>query len=419
MTPKRRENLRLGVFYPDRIKNIRMEKSMDINLFIVIILLGGWFMGRFFNKLKLPSVLGMLIWGISFAFFFPGKIPESIETAQPFLKSFALIVILLRAGLGISKKTLKQVGFTAFLMSFIPCLFEGIALLFLLHFFFEFSYLTAGLTAFMLSAVSPAVIVPSMLDIKAKGIGEKKQVPTIVLAGASVDDVFAITLFSVFLSLLTKTNLNITKSLMNIPLSIIMGIIPGIIIGFALIYYFKKRKDHIKTTEQTLVLLTISMLLVRVGDILHSAALLGIMTIGFIILEKADNIAHDLARKLAQIWIFAEIILFVLIGLSVDVKVAYNSGLIGLLVISLGLIARSIGVWLATAFSGLNRKERLFCIFAYLPKATVQAALGSVALNAGLAHGQTILALAVLAILFTAPLGLVLIRLFSKKLLED
>ncbi len=198
-----------------------------------------------------------------------------------------------------------------------------------------------------------------------------------------------------------------------------LGIIPGIIVGYLLIFYFSKRKKHIKSTEQTLILLTLSMLLVRVGDILHSAALLGIMTVGLIILEKATEIAHDLARKLAQIWIFAEIILFVLIGLSVDLKIAYSSGLRGLLVISLGLIARSLGVLLATSFSNLNKKERLFCIFAYLPKATVQAALGGVALKLGIAGGETILALAVLSIVFTAPLGLILIKTFTPTLLGN
>ncbi len=392
---------------------------MDLNLFIVIMILGGWFMGKLFTRLQLPSILGMLIWGILFSFFFRDLTPTVINDAEPFLKSFALIVILLRAGLGISKSTLKKVGITALLMSIIPCIFEGMALLFLLQVFFDFSFLTAGLTAFMLSAVSPAVIVPSMLDIKAKGIGTRKDVPTIVLAGASIDDVFAITLFSIFLSLINQGSFEVSSALLSIPVSLMLGIIPGIIVGYLLIFYFSKRKKHIKSTEQTLILLTLSMLLVRVGDILHSAALLGIMTVGLIILEKATEIAHDLARKLAQIWIFAEIILFVLIGLSVDLKIAYSSGLRGLLVISLGLIARSLGVLLATSFSNLNKKERLFCIFAYLPKATVQAALGGVALKLGIAGGETILALAVLSIVFTAPLGLILIKTFTPTLLGN
>ncbi len=392
---------------------------MDLNIFIVIMLLGGWFIGKLFTKIKLPSVLGMLFWGIIFSFFFGNRIPVIVDNAEPFLKSFALIVILLRAGLGISKATLKKVGVTALLMSFIPCIFEGLTLLFLLHYFFEFSFYTAGLTAFMISAVSPAVIVPSMLDIKARGIGKRKEVPTIVLAGASIDDVFAITFFSIFLTLIRQGNVHLGKVLLSIPISLLVGIVPGIIVGYLLIFYFRKRIKHIKSTEQTLILLTISMLLVKVGDIFHSAALLGIMTVGFILLEKATDIAHDLANKLSQIWIFAEIILFVLIGLSVDIDVAYSSGLLGIFVISLGLIARSVGVWLATGFSNLNKKERLFCIFAYFPKATVQAALGSVALKMGIAEGETILALAVLAIVFTAPLGLILIKVFTPILLSD
>ena len=391
---------------------------MGINLFVVVLLLGGWFAGKLFTKLKLPSVLGMLMFGIVFSYFKRDAIPPLIFEAEPFLKSFALIVILLRAGLGISKKTLKKVGVTALLMSFIPCIFEGATLMFLLHHFFGFSFKVAGLTAFMISAVSPAVIVPSMLEIKEKKLGEKREAPTIVLAGASIDDVFAITFFSIFLSLITQKEASISRVLFNIPLSLILGIVPGIIAGYILIYYFKKRRENIKATEKTLVLLTLSMLLVQVGDILHSAALLGVMTVGFIILEKENSIAHDLANKLSQIWIFAEIILFVLIGLAVDLDVALTTGLRGLLVISIALIARSIGVIIATSFSNLTKKEKLFCVIAYIPKATVQAALGGVALKMGIAEGETILALAVLSIVITAPLGLILIRYFSPKLLS-
>ncbi len=390
---------------------------MDLNVFVVLMVLGGWFVGKLFTKLKLPSVLGMLIYGIGFSFFYQESIPNLIFEAEPFLKSFALIVILLRAGLGISKVTLKKVGITALLMSFIPCILEGLLLTTLFYYWFDFPFAVSGLTAFMISAVSPAVIVPSMLDFKSKGYGKKKDVPTIILAGASVDDVFAITIFSVFLGLATGGDSHIGKALLNIPISILLGIIPGIIVGYILVYYFKKRDKHIHTTEKTLVLLTISMLLVQVGNILHSAALLGIMTVGFVILEKNNRVANDLASSLSQIWVFAEIILFILIGLAVDVDVALGSGLKGLAVICLGLLARSLGVLIATAFSKLNKKEKLFCVIAYLPKATVQAALGSVALKNGIAQGDVILAIAVLSILFTAPLGLILIRAFTPKLL--
>ncbi|HPO51078.1 MAG TPA: cation:proton antiporter, partial [Spirochaetota bacterium] len=301
-------------------------------------------------------------------------------------------------------------------MSFVPCVIEGGALTFLFKFIFNFSWSVSGLTAFMLAAVSPAVIVPSMLDLKNKGHSE---VPTIVMAGASIDDVFAITLFSVFLGLSKNSEVNILKSALSVPFSIVIGVVSGIVLGFLLSIYFKKRYTAVRATEKALVLLVGGTLLVQVGEIFHFAALLGIMTVGFILLERHEEVARELSLKFSKIWIFAEIILFVLIGFSLDIKIALQAGLKGLLVISLGLIFRSLGVFIATAFSKLNFKERLFCVIAYLPKATVQAALGGVALSYGLAEGNVILAIAVVAILFTAPLGLFGIKIFAPLLLGN
>ncbi|MDA3956392.1 cation:proton antiporter [Oceanispirochaeta sp.] len=391
---------------------------MSLNLLIVLTLMGGWTFSRFFKKVGLPNVLGMIVWGIILGIFSRGNTPGSLEELSPFLKSFALIVILLRAGLGISTRTLARVGKTALLMSFLPCLFEGAALMVLLHLFMDFSWITAGVCSFILAAVSPAVVVPSMLNLQESGLGQDKEIPTIVLAGASLDDVFAITLFSIFLGLSTGQDVNISKALLNIPLSILGGVLPGIFVGFLLARYFRKYHKRVRATEKILLLLGVAILLVDIGEQIHTAALLGVMTCGFILLERVEHVAHELAEKLKKIWIFAEIILFVLIGLSVDLKVAWGAGLIGLLIISGGLVFRSLGVWLATTGSGLNRKERLFCVIAYLPKATVQAAMGSVPLAAGLAEGELILALAVLAILFTAPLGLIGIRTLGPVLLS-
>lgn len=344
-------------------------------------------------------------------------IPGILWELEPFLKSFALIVILLRAGLGISRKTLKKAGKTAILMAFIPCLFEGIVLTIAFHFFFNFAWSIAGLTAFMLSAVSPAVIVPSMLDLKDKGIGRKNEVPTIILAGASVDDVFAITIFTIFLSLSTGREASILRSFLFIPVSITAGIISGLILGAVLLLIFRKTHSNMRATEKLLILLAAAVLLVQVGDWLQIAALIGVMTLGFVILERSQPIAQELSLKLSKIWIFAEIILFVLIGLSVDPAVAASAGLKGVGVVSIGLIFRGLGVLAATIGSGLSFREKLFCVIAYIPKATVQAALGSVALAYGLPEGNMILALAVLAIIFTAPLGLIGIRLTAHRLL--
>jgi NhaP-type Na+/H+ or K+/H+ antiporter len=243
-------------------------------------------------------------------------------------------------------------------------------------------------------------------------------VPTIILTGASIDDVFAITAFSAFLGLATSNNINILREIASIPLSIVLGIIPGIVIGIILVLYFKKKYKDIRATEKTLLLLAGAMMLVQIGDWLHSAALLGVMTAGFIILEKSEKVAHEISLKLSKIWVFAAIILFVLIGYSVDVRTILNAGLKGLAIIAMGLIFRSVGVIIATSFSKLSLKEKVFCIIAYIPKATVQAALGGVALSIGLKEGHTILALAVLSIIFTAPIGLIGIKLFGHRLLH-
>jgi NhaP-type Na+/H+ or K+/H+ antiporter len=395
-----------------------MGTHMTLGFTTAMILLGGWLFSRLFAKISLPGILGMLVFGILGGYFFYSSIPGVLWELEPTLKSLALIVILLRAGLGLSRATLNRAGLTAVLMTFIPCLFEGTALTFLFHQFFGFDWYVSGLTAFMLAAVSPAVVVPSMLELKDKGIGQEREVPSIVLAGASVDDVIAITFYSLFLGLSTSGDVSIGKSILSLPLSLLLGIVPGLIIGLLLVKYFKKNHEHIRATEKTLILLCGSLLLVGLGDLLHSAALLGIMTMGFVLLEGAEEAAHELAAKFKKIWIFAEIVLFVLIGLSVDVPTALQAGAKGLIVITGGLVFRSLGVLLATAFSPLNRKERLFCIIAYIPKATVQAALGSVALHNGVAEGEVILALAVLSILFTAPLGLLGIKLLGKKLLS-
>ncbi|MFO7735083.1 MAG: cation:proton antiporter [bacterium] len=388
---------------------------IQLNMLFVIILGGGWLFSRFFSMIKLPAVLGMVVFGIICSVTIKPYAHPAIWEISPFLKSFALIVILLRAGLGIKKKTLAKVGKPALMMSFIPCIIEGAALTVIIRYIAGFDWYVAGTAGFMLSAVSPAVIVPSMLDLKNKG---HSKVPTIIIAGASVDDVLAITMFSVFLGLAGQNDINIFNAVLSVPLSIIGGIVSGVIVGGALSSFFRKKHQNIRATEKVMILLLAGSVLVQVGDTLHFAALLGIMTAGFILLEKNEPAAEELSLKLSKIWVVAEIILFVLIGFSLDINVAFEAGLIGVVIIFSGLLFRSAGVWLATFSSGLNYKERFFCIIAYLPKATVQAAIGSVPLSMGLAEGHTILAFAVIAIIITAPIGLFGIKYFSPKLLN-
>lgn len=283
---------------------------------------------------------------------------------------------------------------------------------------FGFSWQVAGLTAFMLAAVSPAVVVPAMLDLKERGLGQRHGVITAILAGASVDDVFAITLFTAFLGLATSGGGEPLAALGQLPLVLLGGIASGALLGLALSAWFRARHESIRATEKAILLVASAVFLLQVGHWMQLAALLGVMTAGLIILEKAELQAHELSQKLAKVWVAAQIGLFVIIGMSTDVSIALEAGPPALLALTLGLIARSLGVLLATVPSQMTRQERLFCVIAYWPKATVQAALGGVALGAGIAEGKLILALAVLSILITAPLGLIGINLSSRRLLS-
>ncbi len=392
---------------------------MPLNIFIIVFMVGGWLSSRLFTRLALPGILGMVLFGILLGNLRGVEAPELVVSLDPFLKSLALIVILLRAGLGIHKQTLARIGWRAGLMAAVPCLMEASALTLAFHLLFGFAWPVAALAAFLLSAVSPAVVIPSMLDLRDKGHGKRNEVPTLVLAGASVDDVIAITFFSAFLALAADQSGNLYLSVASIPFSIIGGIVAGLIIGFPLAWYFQQRYKYIRATEKTMLLLMAALLVVEVGELAHLAALLAVMVIGFIILEKAERVAQELALKLAKVWVIAEIVLFVLIGMAVDLSVAWEAGLKGLLLIHIGLTFRSLGVMLSLAGSRLNWRERAFCVIAYLPKATVQAALGAVPLAAGIAGGDVILSVAVLSIVYTAPLGLLLIRKLGPKLLDQ
>lgn len=398
---------------------------MTFELIFFSVFVGGWFFGAAFRALRLPSVLGMTLFGILLTMGLTSAHgaesqdmwPAGFWEVVPFIKSLALVIILLRAGLGISRSELKTAGITALLMAFLPCVFEGAALMVAVIWLFGFSWQVAGLTAFMLAAVSPAVVVPSMLELKERGLGHRHGVITAILAGASVDDVFAITAFTAFLGLATTGNAEPLSALGHLPLVLTGGVLIGALLGFALSWWFKKRHEAIRATEKSILLLASAMFLVQVGEWMHLAALLGVMTAGFIILERAEAQAHELSQKLAKVWVAAQIALFVIIGMSTDVTVAIEAGPHALLALAIGLVARSLGVLLATAPSQMTLKERLFCVIAYWPKATVQAALGGVALAAGIAEGELILAIAVLSILITAPLGLVGINLSSRRLL--
>ncbi len=388
---------------------------------LAVILLLGLFANKLSEKLKMPGLLGMLILGVIVG-------PHGFNVLQPNmvlisadLRKIALIVILLRAGLGIKKEDLKKIGITALKMSSIPCLVEGLFIALASIKLLNFTFIQGGILGFIIAAVSPAVVVPSMLKLIENNVGAKKGIPTLILAGASIDDVFAITIFGAFLGLYSGLNVNIGIQLLNIPISIILGIVVGAVIGFLLAKSFQRYDIH--DAKKVLLILGFSILLSELENMiemkLQIATLLGVMAIGFVIMERLPNIGEKLSGKFGDVWVFAQILLFVLVGAQVDINVALNAGGAGIIIILTGLVGRSTGVIISLFATNLNWKERLFCVIAYVPKATVQAAIGAIPLSLGVESGDVILAIAVLSILITAPLGAIGIHYSSKKLLEQ
>ena len=373
-----------------------------------------------FEHLRLPGILGMLLGGVILGPQVVGFIDsEAMEYAGE-LRLAALIVILIRAGLGIDRNTLNQVGLPAALLGVVPCLVEGGAVFFLARGLFDFSVAEAGMMAFILAAVSPAVIVPQMIELREAGYGRERHVPTLVLAAASLDDVVAITLFSVFAGLYSG-QAAIASQLLNIPLSIGIGVAAGLTAGWLLLKLFEKAS--MGKARMALLFMVAAVLLTELEhrQILPIASLLGVMAMGFVILERNKSIANELSGAFANIWVAAEVVLFVALGATVDFQAAAAPGtlLTGIILIGGGLVARSVAVWVSLSLtSNLNANERLFCAVAFTPKATVQAAIGAIPLAMGVPAGAAILSIAVLSIIITAPMGAVLIRTLAPRLLE-
>lgn len=384
-----------------------------------IIMILGLIANYISKKLALPGLIGMLLLGILLGPYGLNWIQQDLINISADIRKLALIIILLRAGLGIKKEDLVKVGVPAIKLSCIPGVVEGIFIAIASVYLLNFSFVQGGILGFIMAAVSPAVIVPSMLYFMERGLGTKKGIPTLILAGASIDDVFAITIFSAFLGLYSGTHVNLGVKIIGVPISILLGIALGVVSGLILIRVFKKY--HIRDTEKVLIIIGISILLSALENVLKNkieiAALLGVMTIGFIIIEKLPKVGERLAIKFNKIWVFAEILLFVLVGAQVNINVAINAGTIGIIILAIGLVGRSIGVIISLLGTDLNFKERLFCVIAYIPKATVQAAIGSVPLSLGVASGDVMLAIAVLSIIITAPIGAYMISRAGDKLL--
>ena len=386
---------------------------------ISLILLVGMAMGWAFNKFKLPSLIGMLLTGIILGPFVLNLIDESILTISSELRKIALIIILTRAGLGLDFTGLKKIGRPALLMCFLPATFELIGIIIVAPKLMGLSFLEACVLGAVLAAVSPAVVVPRMVKLMDEGYGVKQGIPQLILAGASVDDVYVIVLFSTFVSILQGESASVV-SFVNIPISIILGILIGLAIGYLLALFFKK--VHIRDTSKVLIILSISLLLTVAEDNLKTAitfsALISIMFIGVGMKKQHEALAKRISAKYAKIWVGAEVFLFVLVGATVDISYLGKVGLNAIIVILSALLFRMAGVFVCLIKSRVELKERIFAMLAYTPKATVQAAIGGIPLSLGLACGDTVLTVAVLAIVLTAPLGAFAIDLSYKKLLN-
>lgn len=386
---------------------------------LALIFLCGLLFGTLFSKLKLPPLLGMLLTGIVLGPYALSLLDPSILSISADLRQLALIIILTRAGLNLDIESLKKVGRPAILMCFVPACFEIGGMLVLAPPLLHISLLEAAIMGTVVAAVSPAVIVPKMLHLMETGYGTKQSIPQLIMAGASVDDVFVIVLFTSFTGLAQGHQIS-AVSFLSIPVSILLGLLVGAIIGMLLALLFAR--FHMRDSVKVLLILSLSFLLVALENTLKNtvpfSGLLAVMSLNIAVQRKRTEVAVRLSAKFSKLWVAAELILFVLVGATVDLSYVATAGLAAVIVILGVLLFRMLGVCVCLLKTTLQKKERLFCMLAYLPKATVQAAIGSLPLSMGLACGNIVLTVAVLSILITAPLGAFLIDLTYKKLLK-
>lgn len=386
---------------------------------IALILVIGMSLGWICKKIKLPSLIGMLATGIILGPYVLNLLDGSILEISAQLRKIALIIILTRAGLGLDLSGLKKLGRPAVLMCFVPATFELVGVLLLAPKLMGLTLLEAAVLGAVLAAVSPAVVVPRMVKLMEEGYGVEEGIPQLILAGASVDDVYVIVLFSTFIGMMQGEGASLIR-FVNIPVSIFLGIVIGLGIGVLLALFFQK--FHVRDTSKVLILLSISFLLVTVEDHLTTAitfsALIAIMFIGIGLKNKSEIRAERLSAKYGKLWVGAEVFLFVLVGATVNIGYLGKVGLSALVMIVGALMFRMLGVYACLLGTKVQKKERLFAMMAYTPKATVQAAIGGIPLSLGFACGDTVLTVAVLAIVLTAPVGAFLIDLTYQKLLS-
>lgn len=390
-----------------------------------IVFLVGLSLAFVIEKLKLPRIVGMLAAGILCGPYVLNLLDPSILSVSADLRKIALVIILIKAGLSLNLADLKQVGRPAMLMSFLPAVAEIIGYALLAPLLFHIDLSEALLLGSVLAAVSPAVVVPRMVQLMETGYGTEKSIPQMILAGASCDDIFVIVLFSAFLSM-NKGGTFEASQLLDVPVSIVLGLLLGALIGYVIWMFFEAmhaKGNTIRNSMKVIIILGVSFLLIGVENALAGivavSGLLAVTAMAVVLkLKCIPSVSTRLSQKFGKIWLCAEVVLFVLVGAAVDIRYMANAGMMAVLLIFGALVFRTAGVWLCLAGTKLNRKERLFCVMAYLPKATVQAAIGAVPLANGLSCGDLVLSVAVLAIVITAPIGAFLIDHFHPKLLE-
>ena len=390
-----------------------------------LIFLVGLAMGAICQKLKMPRIIGMLVTGIVLGPYVLDFLDPSILSISSELRKLALIIILLKAGLSLDLKDLKKAGRPAILMSFVPATCEIAGYILFAPLLLGINRIEAAVMGAVLGAVSPAVVIPRMVMLMEEKYGTKKAIPQMIMAGASCDDIFVIVLFTTFLSMAQGGSADIID-FVNIPVSIVLGILLGAVTGYGLYLFFETSYAHkhcVRNSTKVIIVLGFSMLLVSVECWLEGkvsvSGLLAVVSMACVIKIKSTAfVSKRLSEKFGKLWIAAEVVLFVLVGAAVDIRYTLSAGIAAVFMIFIALIFRTAGVLICTIKTKLNMKERIFCVIAYLPKATVQAAIGSVPLAAGLACGKIILSVAVLAIIITAPLGALGIDNTYKKLLE-
>ena len=379
---------------------------------LAFIFLVGLAMGAVCQKLKLPRIIGMLATGIVLGPYVLDLLDPSILSISSDLRKMALIIILLKAGLSLNLEDLKKVGRPAIMMAFVPATFELIGYLVFAPVILGITRVEAAVMGSVLAAVSPAVVVPRMVQLMENKYGTEKAIPQMIMAGASCDDIFVIVLFTTFLSMAQGGSADI-KAFANIPVSIILGIILGAIVGYLLYLFFETayaKKHYVRNSMKVIIVLGFSFLLIAIEGWLEGkiavSGLLAVVSMACVLKMKCTSfVSKRLSEKFGKLWLAAEVILFVLVGAAVDIRYTLDAGLAAVAMIFVALIFRSFGVWLCTVKTSLTLKERAFCVIAYLPKATVQAAIGSVPFAAGLPCGKIVLSVAVMAIIITAPLG--------------